>query len=174
MGVRVSMGDFGTGYSSGVSERLPVDAVKIDRSSCLTPSATPRRNDHDGYHRLARTLNLRTVAEGVETAQQLSDLTAQSCDEVQGTYLPGDSGEDMGIKLAERLPDAVKLRRPRVRKAAIALAAGVRLADLIHWRVLHLTLSLGCDLTRRSLADVDVHACSLELAQPTFQCVSGA
>ncbi len=121
MGVRVSIDDFGTGYSSlAYLKRLPVDAVKIDRSFVMD-SVGDSENAAivTAIIALARTLDLRTVAEGVETSQQLSELKAQSCDEVQG-FLFGQaiSGADMAIKLAEHRFGGVKRRRPRVRKAA--------------------------------------------------------
>lgn len=114
MGVRVSIDDFGTGYSSlAYLKRLPVDAVKIDRSFVMDSNGDPEDAAIvTAIIALARTLNLRTVAEGVESAQQLSDLRAQSCDEVQG-FLFGEaiSGAEMAIKLGEHRPHGVKHRR---------------------------------------------------------------
>ena len=89
-GVRVAVDDFGTGYSSlSRLSQLPVDVLKIDSSF------TQRLSEDPAAHAvistiiaLARSLNLGTIAEGVETAEQLQMLEAMGCAEQQG-YLHG-------------------------------------------------------------------------------------
>ena len=94
MGVVLSLDDFGTGYSSLSSlHRLPLDALKIDRSfvAGLDGGST---GAHKGAEivgtivALARSLGVRVVAEGVETRQQLHALQVLGCDFAQG-YLIG-------------------------------------------------------------------------------------
>ena len=86
LGVRLSIDDFGTGFSSLSSiARFPVDEVKIDRSFV-------HALDGDGQHailmgsivRLAHSLKLTTVAEGVELDQQSRQVAAAGCDHAQG------------------------------------------------------------------------------------------
>lgn len=86
MGVRISLDDFGTGYSSLARlRRLPVAEVKIDRSFVaeLGQDDTVART----VLSLARNLDLHTVAEGVETVDQLRRLRLLGCDAAQGYYL---------------------------------------------------------------------------------------
>jgi EAL domain-containing protein (putative c-di-GMP-specific phosphodiesterase class I) len=87
-GIRVSIDDFGTGYSSlSYLRNFPLDALKIDQSFVREISATP---DETTIVRaiisMGRSLNLRIIAEGVETAGDLAFLKAQGCDEGQGYY----------------------------------------------------------------------------------------
>jgi len=88
LGVQLALDDFGTGYSSLSSlHLLPVDTVKIDRSFVS-------QADTSAHHRVlieatvkvARSLGMRTVAEGIETQSQLDAVRAQQCDKAQGYF----------------------------------------------------------------------------------------
>ena len=86
LGIRLSIDDFGTGYSSlSRLQRLPVDALKIDRSFVQHIGERP-----DGgviaatIITMAHSLGLTVTAEGVETQAQLSLLTIEACDDAQG------------------------------------------------------------------------------------------
>jgi diguanylate cyclase (GGDEF)-like protein/PAS domain S-box-containing protein len=85
-GLTVSMDDFGTGYSSlGYLTRLPLNAVKIDRSFIAAMNgAADTTSVVSSIIALAHSLHLRVVAEGVETDKQLRDLRLLRCDEMQG------------------------------------------------------------------------------------------
>lgn len=88
MDVYISIDDFGTGYSSlNYLKRFPVDVVKLDRSFVqnITTSPTDAAIARTVIG-MAKTLKLKVVAEGVETAEQLSVLRAQHCDCIQGHY----------------------------------------------------------------------------------------
>jgi EAL domain-containing protein (putative c-di-GMP-specific phosphodiesterase class I) len=86
LGVRLAIDDFGTGYSSlSYLRQFPVDILKIDRSFINTISD---RGDIPAIVRamldLGRTLELETVAEGIELGVQLDQLREQNCDLGQG------------------------------------------------------------------------------------------
>lgn len=88
MGVRLSIDDFGTGYSSlSYLKRFPIDTLKVDRSFVRDiPSDTDDMLITTGIIGLAHSLGIQVVAEGVETAAQLSFLRTQNCDAMQGYY----------------------------------------------------------------------------------------
>lgn len=86
MGVRVAIDDFGTGFSSlGYLSKLPVDALKVDRSFVNDMTRSPEGLSLvSTIITLAHSLNLKVVAEGVETEEQRSLLKLLRCDEMQG------------------------------------------------------------------------------------------
>jgi diguanylate cyclase (GGDEF)-like protein len=86
LGLKLAIDDFGTGYSSlSYLKRLPLDELKIDRSFFVNLfEDTKSRALISSLIFLARNLNLRTVAEGVETKQQLLFLQKERCDQYQG------------------------------------------------------------------------------------------
>ena len=86
LGVLLSMDDFGTGYSSlSYLQNLPFDTLKIDRSFVLELADNTKNTAIiSAVIALGRSFNLRVVAEGVETPQQLELLQRLQCEEVQG------------------------------------------------------------------------------------------
>ncbi len=89
LGVQLSLDDFGTGYSSLTHlRRLPIDVLKIDRSF-VNGIESERRNFDllTSIVAVGATLHMRTVAEGVETPDQLTKLMTTGCDLVQGFHL---------------------------------------------------------------------------------------
>jgi diguanylate cyclase (GGDEF)-like protein/PAS domain S-box-containing protein len=104
LGVRLALDDFGTGYSSlSYLQRLPVDILKIDRSFV----AGVARSTEDsalarGILTLGQTLGLETVAEGIETAEQLAALRALGCQLGQGYLFARPLGPAAVDALLER------------------------------------------------------------------------
>ncbi|MEN9866062.1 MAG: hypothetical protein RL748_1652 [Pseudomonadota bacterium] len=87
LGVSLSLDDFGTGYSSlSYLKRFPFDVLKIDRSFVSEVGKAREVSLAEIILLMASTLHLKTVAEGVETAEQLAFLKAHQCDEIQGYY----------------------------------------------------------------------------------------
>jgi EAL domain-containing protein (putative c-di-GMP-specific phosphodiesterase class I) len=86
LGLRLMIDDFGTGYSSlALLHRLNVDVLKIDQS--FVQNLSPDSESFvlcQAMVQLAQSLGITTVAEGVETAQQLRLLWLLGCDEIQG------------------------------------------------------------------------------------------
>ena len=106
------MDDFGTGYSSlSYLRSFPLDKIKIDRAFVKDLGVTPAsdviiRSVID----IARTLEMTTTAEGVETREQFERLAALGCTEAQGYYLskavPLSQVPDLIAKWSTRKPIA--------------------------------------------------------------------
>jgi EAL domain-containing protein (putative c-di-GMP-specific phosphodiesterase class I) len=95
LGIRVAIDDFGTGYASlAYLRQFPVDIIKIDKSFVagagdgLDGSSALAR----GIVQLGQTLRLSTIAEGIETAEQLAELRTAGCPYGQGFYFAGPVG----------------------------------------------------------------------------------
>ena len=86
LGVKISMDDFGTGYSSlGYLRSFPFDKIKIDKSFIRDlPASQSSVAIVRAVCGLARSFGALTTAEGVETADQLTQIRAEGCTEVQG------------------------------------------------------------------------------------------
>jgi diguanylate cyclase (GGDEF)-like protein/PAS domain S-box-containing protein len=118
LGVRISMDDFGTGYSSlSYLRSFPVDKIKIDQSFVRGLSAT---DGSDMIVRaligLGRSLGMLTTAEGVETAEQLSQLRMEKCNEVQGYLFSPPVDPSLIPQLLERWNGIVVLGKQRPRE----------------------------------------------------------
>jgi EAL domain-containing protein (putative c-di-GMP-specific phosphodiesterase class I) len=83
---RIAIDDFGTGYSSlAYLRRFPIDTLKIDIAFIREVTSNPQDAAITRtIIELAHSLNLRVVAEGVETQAQLAFLKEAGCDQIQG------------------------------------------------------------------------------------------
>src|SRR5690606_10666072 len=89
MGIGIHIDDFGTGYSSlSQLQRMDTDVLKVDRT--FTSQLGCGREGERFFTAIvsmAKALGMRVVAEGVETAEQLSILRTLTCDEIQGFFI---------------------------------------------------------------------------------------
>ena len=87
IGIGVALDDFGTGFSSlNYITKLPIDYLKIDKSFIDDITVTGRKNITANIISMAKTLEIKTIAEGVETLEQVQKLIEEECDLFQGYY----------------------------------------------------------------------------------------
>jgi EAL domain-containing protein (putative c-di-GMP-specific phosphodiesterase class I) len=106
LGVRVAVDDFGTGYSSlAYLQQFPVDVLKIDRMfvSRIAASTSSRALIHT-FVQLGKSLDLVTVAEGIETNDQLARLREERCEYGQGVLFARPLAPAAVQSILERLP----------------------------------------------------------------------
>ncbi|HEX2419906.1 MAG TPA: bifunctional diguanylate cyclase/phosphodiesterase, partial [Micromonosporaceae bacterium] len=122
IGTQIAVDDFGTGYSSlTFLARFPVHEVKVDREFVAKMVDSPEaraivRSTVD----LARSLHLRTVAEGVETAEQRAVLAEMGCDAAQGYHFFAPMPAEKTSRVLWTLMNSAEARRAQV----IGLARG--------------------------------------------------
>jgi EAL domain-containing protein (putative c-di-GMP-specific phosphodiesterase class I) len=129
MGVLVSVDDFGTGYSSmSYLRRFPIDKLKIDKT--FVAEMDTRADDASivqAIVSLAHGLQLKVVAEGVETQAQLEALRTLGCDQYQGYYCspalpPAEFEQLIRTQLAGETADLRQLDETSSKLAALRLA----------------------------------------------------
>ena len=128
LGVRIAVDDFGTGYSSlGYLDRLPIDIVKVDRSFVKRMAGPDQSPLVRIVLEIGDVLGLDTVAEGIETADQLLRLQELGCRVGQGYFLAppleaeaveallrARKGETVSVFFQEFQPDADRWRARRL------------------------------------------------------------
>ena len=132
LGVRIQIDDFGTGYSSlSYLRKLPVDTLKIDRSFIDHVAENPADLAIvSAILSMAKSLGLRVVAEGVETAAQLDVLDRHGCEVAQAFFfsrpLPADQCRTLLEELATRpsFTDTLRMRLRRDFPVIVAPARG--------------------------------------------------
>jgi EAL domain-containing protein (putative c-di-GMP-specific phosphodiesterase class I) len=107
LGVKLAIDDFGTGYSSlSYLHRFPVDTLKIDRSFVQRMADGGDTALVSTILRLGQTMQMETVAEGIERPQELLVLRRQGCTTGQGYHFsPPVSADRLGALLAEQCGD---------------------------------------------------------------------
>jgi EAL domain-containing protein (putative c-di-GMP-specific phosphodiesterase class I) len=125
LGVRIAVDDFGTGYSSlSYLRRLPIDILKIDRAFLheMEPGS-PEAALAEAIVAMSHSLGLTPVAEGIERADQASELARIGCDLGQGFHFARPAPAEQVAELlsaGSRIPvrDGSRARAPRAARPA--------------------------------------------------------
>ena len=137
-GFKIEMDDFGSGYSSlNMISTLPIDALKLDMQF-IRNAFSERKNTRmlEVVFDIAEALSVPTIAEGVETAEQLFTLKAMGCDIAQGYYfsrpLPAEEYESFLLRRRE-LRDAEGLPAQRAKRHSASKASHEKFTyDALH------------------------------------------
>ena len=133
LGVRLALDDFGTGYSSlGYLKKAPFDKIKIDQSFVKGAASTMKRNSAiiRAIVTLAESLEMDTVAEGVETHDDLELVRELGVSQVQGYIFGKPSTSEVAFDMASHVTveadgfQCVREPRQRLMRRAIALIEG--------------------------------------------------
>ncbi|MGE5418457.1 MAG: putative bifunctional diguanylate cyclase/phosphodiesterase [Acidobacteriota bacterium] len=101
LGIRIALDDFGTGYSSlSYLKRLPINAIKIDRSFLDDINEASEGGILEAIINIAHRLDIKVVAEGVETKEQFQHLYMLGCDVVQGYLFDRALSTDEVLEMA--------------------------------------------------------------------------
>ena len=111
MGVKIALDDFGTGYSSlSYLHQFSFDVLKIDKSFVSNQNSDSGENIIlEAIINLANALGIKTIAEGIETSEQLTSMKKLGCNAGQGFYLSKPIEEDIFVNIlfdSIMLPDA--------------------------------------------------------------------
>ena len=114
MGVQLSIDDFGTGYSSlGYLQKYPFRTLKIDRS--FINQIEDNKNNAkltETMIKMAHSLDMQVIAEGVESQEQLDFLNHNHCDLVQGFFFSKPlEAKDLIVQIKERNKSVLRLAR---------------------------------------------------------------
>ena len=101
LGLRLAVDDFGTGYSSLAQlKRFPIDVLKIDQGFVRDiPQSSDDMAISAAIIAMGHSMDLRVLAEGVETAEQLAFLRERGCDLAQGFWLGHPMGNQEFMRL---------------------------------------------------------------------------
>jgi EAL domain-containing protein (putative c-di-GMP-specific phosphodiesterase class I) len=122
LGVQLAIDDFGTGYSSlSYLKHFPVDCLKIDRTFVRDLISVPDDAAITAaIIAMAHALDLKVVAEGVETHEHLAFLRGQGCDEVQGHLVGRAVPADRFAEWLARGRPGTRLTRRAYRASRVA------------------------------------------------------
>jgi diguanylate cyclase len=127
IGIQVAVDDFGTGYSSlSYLRKFPLDALKIDQSFVRQITTVPGETAiARAIINMGRSLNLRVIAEGVETQDQLDFLRIHQCEEAQGYFFSPAVLPQRFAKLLESERLRINWTTPSARAASIGSLPGL-------------------------------------------------
>jgi EAL domain-containing protein (putative c-di-GMP-specific phosphodiesterase class I) len=122
MGVELSLDDFGTGYSSlSYLHRLPVNYLKIDRSF-VSRMVESKENGEIVYTivKLAQNLKMKVIAEGIESADQFTQLKQLGCEYGQGYFFSRPLDVEAAMRfLSSRIENSLTLIDPPIINAEL-------------------------------------------------------
>ena len=115
LGFLCSLDDFGVGFSSlGLLKEFDIDTIKFDRQFFIDISTEKSKTILESLMEMSEKLGIRTVAEGIETHEQLSYLGKTSCDMIQGYIF----SMPLEVKEFEVWIDSLKNKKPVAKQSS--------------------------------------------------------